>query len=76
MLPGVIDYNFLIFRQGISQVFELKSKHQKMDSELDMNDEEVYSEYGESLRNGSMGKMEMSPPNSESYSTQGKLLPT
>lgn len=33
LLSGVIDYNFLIFREGISQVFELRSK--KMESELD-----------------------------------------
>lgn len=30
-IKGVIDYNFLIFREGISQVFELRSK--KMEAE-------------------------------------------
>lgn len=30
---GVIDYNFLIFREGISQVFELRSKKIEQDDE-------------------------------------------
>lgn len=34
IIPGVIDYNFLIFREGISQVFELRSK-KKLEAEED-----------------------------------------
>lgn len=29
---GVIDYNFLCFREAISQVFELRLKNQKMEA--------------------------------------------
>lgn len=32
-LKGVIDYNFLIFREGISQVFELRSKKLEQEDE-------------------------------------------
>lgn len=40
LISGVIDYNFLIFREGISKVFELRTK--KMDGD---NDDDQ-SEYG------------------------------
>lgn len=42
MYIGVIDYNFLCFREAINQVFELRSKQQKiadsLEDELDESD--------------------------------------
>ena len=36
---GVIDYNFLVFREGISKVFELRSK------KLEHNTDDLSDEY-------------------------------
>lgn len=50
---GVIDYNFLIFREGITQVFELRSK-QKLEAEMEDLNEEVYGGFSSSvMTNGS-----------------------
>lgn len=44
---GVIDYNFLCFREAISEVFELRMKNQKLETldEQDEDDEDEEEEY-------------------------------
>ncbi len=37
---GVIDYNVLCFREAISQVFELRTKNQKLNGDGSTDDED------------------------------------
>ncbi|XP_055371639.1 ras-related GTP-binding protein C [Condylostylus longicornis] len=48
---GVIDYNFLCFRQAISEVFELRLKSQKLET-LNENDEDCLEYENQRLTNG------------------------
>lgn len=62
MFPGVIDYNFLCFREAISQVFELRSKNQKLDSITEGGDDE--NEQKPSMTNGTSSGMQSATSNS------------
>ena len=48
---GVIDYNFICFREAISEVFELRSKNLKLET-LDENDENELDYKNSRLTNG------------------------
>jgi len=43
---GVIDYNFICFRDAISEVFELRLKRQKMLENVDQDDDELVDDHG------------------------------
>jgi len=43
---GVIDYNFICFRDAISEVFELRLKRQKMLENQDQDDDELVDDHG------------------------------
>lgn len=59
-LSGIIDYNFLCFKEGITRVFELREKAQQLEyvPERDPDEEEDDDDYnldehinGESIQN-------------------------
>lgn len=56
---GIIDYNFLCFREAISQVFELRLKNQKSET-LEQHDEDDDDFKPTSMRNG--GSMTIDSP--------------
>lgn len=43
---GVIDYNFICFRDAISEVFELRLKRQKQLENADQDDDELADDQG------------------------------
>lgn len=43
---GVIDYNFICFRDAISEVFELRLKRQKLLENADQDDDELADDNG------------------------------
>lgn len=56
---GVIDYNFLCFREAINQVFELRSKQQKLADSLD--DEPDESDFKQTLDSSSERRVDIGP---------------
>lgn len=42
---GVIDYNFICFRDAISKVFELRLKRQKQLENIDQDDDDLVEDH-------------------------------